>query len=132
MPGKFLLIGVILQLAGAVRVAGGDYGNGSFSATDRNSKSMNSEHNNADNCNIQDCLRCSSETTPETEEVRIICAECSGTKKLSPLKDACLTDCPAGTYTDRIMSAYSVTHRVQSAIVMPNQPPAPPATLGMY
>ncbi|ESU41755.1 Variant-specific surface protein [Giardia duodenalis] len=101
MSGQFLLIGLALQLAGAVRVAGGDYGNGSFSATDRNSKSMNSEHNNADNCNIQDCLRCSSEAAPGTEEVRIICAECSGTKKLSPLKDACLDTCPAGTYTDK-------------------------------
>ena len=59
---------------------------------------MNSEHNNADNCNIKDCLQCSSEATPETEEVRTICAECKGNKKLSPLKDACLNTCPAGTY----------------------------------
>ncbi|ESU40812.1 Variant-specific surface protein [Giardia duodenalis] len=98
MSGKFLLIGLALQLARAVQVAGGGYENGSFSATDRNSKSMNSEHNNADNCNIKDCLRCSSETIPGTEEVRTICAECKGNKKLSPLKDACLDACPAGTY----------------------------------
>ena len=98
MSGKLFLIGVILQLARAVRVAGGDYGNGSFSATDRNSKSMNSEHNTADNCSIKDCAQCSSETIPGTEEVRTICAECNGNKKLSPLKDACLADCPYGSY----------------------------------
>ncbi|ESU44178.1 Variant-specific surface protein, partial [Giardia duodenalis] len=39
-------------------------------------------------CNIANCASCDKEN---------VCTKCSG-KKLSPLRDACLTDCPAGTY----------------------------------
>ncbi|ESU40183.1 Variant-specific surface protein [Giardia duodenalis] len=41
-------------------------------------------------CNIANCASCDKEN---------VCAACTN-KKLSPLKDACLTDCPAGTYDD--------------------------------
>ncbi|ESU40025.1 Variant-specific surface protein [Giardia duodenalis] len=42
-------------------------------------------------CNIADCANCNEEN---------VCEMCTSNKKLSPLKDACLTDCPAGTYDD--------------------------------
>ncbi|ESU41158.1 Variant-specific surface protein, partial [Giardia duodenalis] len=40
-------------------------------------------------CNIANCANCNEEN---------VCEMCTNSKKLSPLKDACLTDCPAGTY----------------------------------
>ncbi|ESU40249.1 Variant-specific surface protein [Giardia duodenalis] len=40
-------------------------------------------------CTIADCANCDKEN---------VCEACTSNKKLSPLKDACLTDCPAGTY----------------------------------
>ncbi|ESU44603.1 Variant-specific surface protein, partial [Giardia duodenalis] len=40
-------------------------------------------------CNIANCASCDKEN---------VCEACTNSKKLSPLKDACLTDCPAGTY----------------------------------
>ncbi|ESU43090.1 Variant-specific surface protein, partial [Giardia duodenalis] len=40
-------------------------------------------------CNIANCANCDKEN---------VCAACDSSKKLSPLKDACLTACPAGTY----------------------------------
>ncbi|ESU40111.1 Variant-specific surface protein, partial [Giardia duodenalis] len=42
-------------------------------------------------CSIADCANCNEEN---------VCEMCTSNKKLSPLKDACLTDCPAGTYND--------------------------------
>ena len=40
-------------------------------------------------CSIANCANCNEEN---------VCEACTSKKKLSPLKDACLTDCPAGTY----------------------------------
>ena len=40
-------------------------------------------------CSIENCANCNEEN---------VCEACTNSKKLSPLKDACLTDCPAGTY----------------------------------
>ncbi|ESU40147.1 Variant-specific surface protein [Giardia duodenalis] len=40
-------------------------------------------------CTIADCANCDKEN---------VCAACTSSKKLSPLKDACLDSCPAGTY----------------------------------
>ena len=42
-------------------------------------------------CNIANCASCDKEN---------VCEMCTNSKKLSPLKDACLTACPAGTYDD--------------------------------
>ncbi|ESU40510.1 Variant-specific surface protein [Giardia duodenalis] len=40
-------------------------------------------------CTITDCANCNEEN---------VCEACTNSKKLSPLKDACLDACPAGTY----------------------------------
>ncbi|ESU40274.1 Variant-specific surface protein, partial [Giardia duodenalis] len=40
-------------------------------------------------CNIANCANCNEEN---------VCEACTNNKKLSPLKDACLDICPAGTY----------------------------------
>ncbi|ESU40989.1 Variant-specific surface protein, partial [Giardia duodenalis] len=40
-------------------------------------------------CTIADCANCNEEN---------VCEACTSNKKLSPLKDACLDGCPAGTY----------------------------------
>ncbi|ESU40054.1 Variant-specific surface protein, partial [Giardia duodenalis] len=40
-------------------------------------------------CNIEGCTSCDKEN---------VCEVCTNSKKLSPLKDACLDICPAGTY----------------------------------
>ncbi|ESU43689.1 Variant-specific surface protein, partial [Giardia duodenalis] len=40
-------------------------------------------------CNIANCANCNEEN---------VCEACTNSKKLSPLKDACLDSCPAGTY----------------------------------
>ncbi|EFO60874.1 VSP [Giardia lamblia P15] len=42
-------------------------------------------------CAVKDCAKCNDDGT---------CAECNDSKKLSPLGDACLEKCPAGTYVD--------------------------------
>ncbi|ESU39895.1 Variant-specific surface protein, partial [Giardia duodenalis] len=42
-------------------------------------------------CSIENCASCDKEN---------VCEACTSNKKLSPLGDACLTDCPAGTYDD--------------------------------
>ncbi|ESU40875.1 Variant-specific surface protein, partial [Giardia duodenalis] len=43
-------------------------------------------------CTIADCANCNEEN---------VCEACTSNKKLSPLKDACLDSCPAGTYNDK-------------------------------
>ncbi|ESU44491.1 Variant-specific surface protein, partial [Giardia duodenalis] len=51
-----------------------------------------------DNGGIADCAKCSLVTSSTRAGVAVTCTECGSGKKLSPLKDACLTACPAGTY----------------------------------
>ncbi|ESU41361.1 Variant-specific surface protein, partial [Giardia duodenalis] len=50
------------------------------------------------NGGIADCAKCSLTTSPAGAGAAVTCTECDSTKKLSPLKDACLDGCPAGTY----------------------------------
>ena len=49
---------------------------------------------------IENCAECALLTPVSRSSATLItCTKCTG-KKLSPLKDACLTACPAGTYDD--------------------------------
>ena len=51
-----------------------------------------------DNGGIENCAKCSLKTSPARAGAAVTCTECGSNKKLSPLKDACLDGCPAGTY----------------------------------
>ncbi|ESU39037.1 Variant-specific surface protein [Giardia duodenalis] len=99
MSGKFLLIGVILQLAQAVRVAGGDCESGKFPVANPDG--------NGNTCvlcsdstkgGIDHCAECSLLTSKaKSSTVLITCTKCSD-NALSPVGDACLRKCPAGSY----------------------------------
>ena len=54
----------------------------------------------SDNANggIDKCAKCTLKTPAPEAGVKVICSECDSQKKLSPLKDACMDSCPAGTY----------------------------------
>ncbi|ESU45173.1 Variant-specific surface protein [Giardia duodenalis] len=52
------------------------------------------------NGGIANCAKCSLKASSTRAGAAVTCTECGSGKKLSPLKDACLTDCPAGTYDD--------------------------------
>ena len=59
------------------------------SACKSGTKKPNTAGTKCVDCAAAGCAKCSDEG---------VCVECDSSKKLSPLKDACLTDCPAGTY----------------------------------
>ncbi|ESU40882.1 Variant-specific surface protein [Giardia duodenalis] len=99
MSGKFLLIGIILQLAQAVWVAGGDCESGKFPVAN-----LDGNGNTCVPCNdsnkggIGHCMECTVlPPKARSSAVFIKCTKCS-TNALSPLGDACLADCPYGSY----------------------------------
>ncbi|EFO63490.1 VSP [Giardia lamblia P15] len=53
--------------------------------------------NAKDNGGIEDCKKCSFKTSSANAAPILACTECN-TKWLSPVGDACLEDCPAGTH----------------------------------
>ena len=99
MSGKLLLIGVILQLAMAVRMAGGDCESGTFPVAN-----LDGSDNTCVLCSdstkggIDHCAKCSVlPPKARSSAVLIKCTKCS-TNTLSLLGDACLADCPYGSY----------------------------------
>ncbi|KAE8301306.1 VSP [Giardia duodenalis] len=56
---------------------------------------------------IADCKKCSSTASSAQTELALVCSDC-GIKWLSPLGNACLEKCPAGTYSDRSADGISV------------------------
>ncbi|ESU41085.1 Variant-specific surface protein [Giardia duodenalis] len=81
-------------------VTAGQCNNGFFPTTDSNNKKVCVKCSDNNNGGIADCAKCSLKASPARAGAAVTCTECDSTKKLSPLKDACLTDCPAGTYDD--------------------------------
>ena len=51
------------------------------------------------NGGIENCAKCSLTASPARAGAAVTCTECTS-NKLSPLGDACLATCPAGTYDD--------------------------------
>ncbi|EFO61012.1 VSP [Giardia lamblia P15] len=49
---------------------------------------------------IADCKKCSSEASSAQTKLVLVCSDCD-IKWLSPLGNACLEECPAGTYSER-------------------------------
>ncbi|ESU42293.1 Variant-specific surface protein [Giardia duodenalis] len=101
MSGKLLLIGVILQLAWAVQVAGGDCESGKFPvANPDNGGNTCVPCNDSNKGGIDYCAECSLLTAKaRSSTVLIKCTKCT-VNNLSPLEDDCLTDCPSGTYAE--------------------------------
>ncbi|ESU42884.1 Variant-specific surface protein, partial [Giardia duodenalis] len=80
-------------------VGASECGKGLFPTTVSNIKTCISCSTTA-NGGITDCSECSLLPSASRSSTTLItCTKCTG-KKLSPLKDACLTACPAGTYDD--------------------------------
>ncbi|EFO61008.1 VSP S8 [Giardia lamblia P15] len=78
-------------------VAASECGEGFFPATVGGVKKCVS-CDETDNGGVETCAKCALKTpVPEAGTV-VTCSECDGSKKLSPLKDACLNSCPDGTY----------------------------------
>ena len=79
---------------------------------------------------ITDCSECSLlPSTSRSSTSLITCTKCSS-GNLSPLKNECMTTCPAGTYADSNVCT-PATRPAQNALMM-QSPPAPPAIRGLY
>ncbi|EFO64443.1 VSP [Giardia lamblia P15] len=79
---------------------------GFFPTTDaqNNNKKVCAKCGDTGNGGIEDCAKCSLKAASAGAGPLVTCSECSS-KKLSPLGDACLENCPAGTYPDNRGSA---------------------------
>ena len=79
-------------------VAAEQCNNGFFPTTDNTGKKVCVKCSDNANGGIANCGECSLlPSTAEGSTVLVTCTKCS-TNNLSPLKDACLDSCPAGTY----------------------------------
>ncbi|ESU44789.1 Variant-specific surface protein [Giardia duodenalis] len=72
-------------------------GEGFFATTVENVKKCVS-CSTTENGGIENCAKCSLKASSARAGAAVTCTECGSGKKLSPLKDACLDTCPAGTY----------------------------------
>ncbi|ESU40720.1 Variant-specific surface protein [Giardia duodenalis] len=79
-------------------VTAGQCNNGFFPTTDTSDKKVCVKCGDKTNGGIDGCAKCSLTTSSARAGAAVTCTECDSTKKLSPLKDACLDSCPAGTY----------------------------------
>ncbi|EFO60836.1 VSP, partial [Giardia lamblia P15] len=78
-------------------VSAGECKDGFFPTTDSTGKRVCTTCGDTANGGIEDCAKCSLKAASAGAGPLVTCSECSS-KKLSPLGDACLTACPAGTY----------------------------------
>ena len=78
-------------------VAAGQCNNGFFPTTDSNNKKVCVSCSETNNGGIANCAKCSLKASSTRAGAAVTCTECSS-NKLSPLGDACLAACPAGTY----------------------------------
>ena len=88
-------------------VAAEQCNNGFFPTTDSSGKKVCVKCSDTDNDGIANCAKCSLKASPTRAGAAVTCTECTS-NKLSPLKDACLDICPAGTYNDN--SIYKPCH----------------------
>ena len=94
-----LYLKTVTQVTSCIAEAACKEGNTHFPMTDSadSNKKKCLTCSTADKGGIEDCAKCSLTASSTRAGAAVTCTECT-TKKLSPLKDACLTDCPAGTY----------------------------------
>ena len=83
-------------------VAAEQCNNGFFPTTDSSNKKVCVKCSDKTKGAIADCAKCSLQVSSARAGAAVTCTECGSTKKLSPLKDACLDSCPAGTYDNSI------------------------------
>ena len=81
-------------------VVAGQCNDGFFPTTDSKNKKVCVKCSATDNGGIADCAKCSLVASSTRAGAAVTCTECT-TNKLSPLGDACLAACPAGTYDDK-------------------------------
>ncbi|ESU39621.1 Variant-specific surface protein [Giardia duodenalis] len=72
---------------------------GFFPTADAQGKKVCAKCSDTANGGIEDCAKCSLKATSARAGPMVTCSGCE-TKRLSPLNDACLEECPAGTYPD--------------------------------
>ena len=72
---------------------------GFFPTADAQGKKVCAKCSDTANGGIEDCAKCSLKATSARAGPMVTCSECT-THNLSPLKDACLTACPAGMYAN--------------------------------
>ncbi|KAE8305144.1 High cysteine membrane protein Group 1 [Giardia duodenalis] len=72
---------------------------GFFPTTDAQGKKVCAKCSDTANGGIADCAKCSLKAASARAGPIVTCSGCE-TKRLSPLNDACLEECPAGTYPD--------------------------------
>ncbi|ESU41278.1 Variant-specific surface protein [Giardia duodenalis] len=80
-------------------VAAGQCNDGFFPTTDSKNKKVCVKCSATDNGGIENCAKCSLKASSARAGAAVTCTECTS-NKLSPLGDACLIACPAGTYDD--------------------------------
>ncbi|ESU37381.1 Variant-specific surface protein [Giardia duodenalis] len=102
--GKYLKTGNTPSCVSAEECTGGF-----FPTTDTSGKKVCAPCNEADKGGIADCAKCSLKAASARAGPLITCSECI-TNNLSPLKDACLTDCPAGMYANN--KVYTPCHEL--------------------
>ncbi|ESU40539.1 Variant-specific surface protein [Giardia duodenalis] len=78
-------------------VAAEQCNNGFFPTTDSKNKKVCVKCSDNNNGGIANCAKCSLAASPTRAGAAVTCTECTS-NKLSPLGDACLAVCPAGTY----------------------------------
>ena len=121
--------GYYLKTVGSTTSCVTDCGEGFFAAIVGSLKKCVRCNDNT-NGGIADCGECSLfPSASRTGAILITCTKCSS-DNLSPLKNECMTTCPAGTYADSNVCT-PATRPAQNALMM-QSPPAPPAIRGLY